>query len=230
MTTSGTYAFNPSIGEIVLYAYNVIGIRRTAVLQEHMVDARMGMNFMLAEWANRGVNLWKVALNSTPLAQGTATYSVPANCAMILDAVIETQSTSANPIDRIITPVSRTEYMAQPNKQLQALPTMYWFDRLLQPTITLWPVPDGNGPYLLNFYYVSQVQDANYTSGQTPDIPYLWLRALASGLAAELAPIYAPEREQVRRMDAERSFQIASTWNTENVPTYLSPAIGGYFR
>ena len=229
MTTSGTDVFNPSIGELVLYSYGMIGVRRTAILQEHMVDARMGTNLMLGEWANRGVNLWKISLSTTALTQGTATYTVPANCALILDAVIETGSGQST-IDRVITPISRTEYMNQPNKLLQGSPTIYWYDRLISPTITVWPVPDGAQPYTLNYYYVSQVQDANFTSGQTADVPYVWLRALASGLAAELCPIYAPEREQARRMDAERSFGIAAKWNVENVPVYFSPAIGGYFR
>ena len=230
MASSGTYAFNPSIGEVVLYALGLVGIKRTAVLQEHMADARFATNVMFAEWSSRGVNLWEVKLNTTNLVQGTAVYSVPSNTAMILDAYIETQSTSSNPIDRVITPVSRSEYSAQPNKSLQAPPTLYWFDRLISPSVTMWPVPDGNGPYVLNYYYVSQIQDANLPAGQTADIPYQWLRAMSSGLAAELAPIYAPEREQVRRADAERSFQIAAEWNTENAPIYLSPSLGGYWR
>lgn len=251
-----TYAFSPSIGELVLYSYGMIGVRRTAILQEHMADAHMAVNLMFGEWANRGVNLWEVKLQSTALVQGTATYTVPANSAMILDAYIETSgsggssgsgsdfssdfgsdfgppsgsSTSANPIDRVITPISRTEYSAQPNKQLQAAPTLYWYDRTIAPTITLWPVPDGNGPYTLFYYYVSQVGDANYAGGQAPDIPYLWLRALASGLSAELSPIYAPDRETARRADAERSFQLAADWNVENVGVYLSPGLSSYFR
>ena len=230
MTTSGTYAFDPSAGEMVLYAFGMVGVKRTAILQENMVDARIALNLMFSEWSSRGVNLWEVKLSSTALTQGTAVYSVDASAAMILDAYIRTQATSANPIDRVITSVSRSEYSAQPNKSLQSAPTLYWFDRLIAPSVTLWPVPDQNGPYLLNYYYVSQIQDANYTGGQTMDIPYQWLRAMSSGLAAELAPIYAPEREQVRRADAERSFQIAAEWNTENAPIYLSPSLGGYFK
>jgi hypothetical protein len=230
MGTSGTFGFNPSLGETVLYALGMIGVRRSAVLQEHMADARFACNIMFAEWANRGVNLWEVKLNTTALVQGTQTYTVPANCAMILDAYIETETGTSNPIDRTITPISRSEWAQQPNKLLQAPPTLFWFDRLIAPTITMWPVPDGNGPYNLNYYYVSQIQDANFTSGQTVDVPYLWLRALASGLAAELCPTYAPDKEVVRRADAERSFNIAAEWNVENAAVTISPALGGYFR
>ena len=79
MTTSGTYGFNPSLGEIVLYAYNNIGIRPTAVLQEHMESARMASNMMLSRFSNQGVNLWAVDLVTVPLVAGQATYAVDGN-------------------------------------------------------------------------------------------------------------------------------------------------------
>ena len=41
MATSNTYTFNPSLGEIVLFSYNLIGIRNTSLLQEHFEAARM---------------------------------------------------------------------------------------------------------------------------------------------------------------------------------------------
>ena len=54
MTTSGTYTFNPSLGELVIYAYQNIGVRPTALLQEHMDSARMATNMMLARWSKQG--------------------------------------------------------------------------------------------------------------------------------------------------------------------------------
>ena len=42
MATTGTYNFNPGLGEITIYAYMNVGIRPTALLQEHMEAARMG--------------------------------------------------------------------------------------------------------------------------------------------------------------------------------------------
>ena len=77
MTTSGTYSFDPSLGELVLYAYNLIGIRNTSLTQEHMEAARMASNMVLAGWSNKGVNLWTVDLQTVPLVAGQATYAVP---------------------------------------------------------------------------------------------------------------------------------------------------------
>lgn len=229
MTTSGTYNFNPTLGELVLNAYARCGVRRTALLQEHMQDARMETNLMLSNWSNRGVNLWEVDVQTVPLSQGVTTYNVPANTIMMLDAYISTGSGQSQ-FDRVIMPISRTEYAYTPNKNQQAPPTVFWFDRLINPTVTLWPVPDQDSTYTLRYYRVKQIQDANYDNGQTVDIPYRWFDAFAAGLASRLAGIYAPERSAVLEPKAEAAYMIAATQDTENVPMYLTPGLSGYYR
>ena len=87
---SGTYNFDPSLGEITLYAYNLIGIRNTAILQEHLEAARMASNLILGRWSSQGVNLWMVTLQSVPLVAGQATYSVPNSNITMLDTYIVT--------------------------------------------------------------------------------------------------------------------------------------------
>ena len=190
MATSGTYNYNPSLGELTLYAFNLAEIRNTALAQEHMESARMASNLLLANWSNRGVNLWAVDLqtvnfNQTPTtlsATGTGsvatltfatpntpvytvgtqitvsgitpsgyngtytvtassngsvsyantttgaqtvagtissqtpagTYSVDPNTVVLLDSYVTTTTSSSQPIDRIILPVSRTEYASYP--------------------------------------------------------------------------------------------------------------------
>jgi len=230
MTSSGTYTFNPSLGEIVLNAYSRCGIRRTALLQEHFSDATMETNLMLASWANQGVNLWEVDLVTVPLIQGQTTYTVAADTVMILDAYIQYNGNTSSQYDRVIMPISRTEYAQTPNKNLQAPPTTFWFDRLISPTITLWPVPDQTNVYSLNYYRVHQIQDAYLTGGQTVDIPYRWLDAMCSGLAARLAAIYAPDRLQLLEAKADQAYTIAATQDTENVGLYITPGLSGYFR
>jgi hypothetical protein len=235
MTTSGTYDFNPSLGEIVLNAYARCGIRRTALLQEHMQDARFETNLMLSDWSNKQVNLWKVEKVSTPLVEGVSEYPAGTNSndarrtVMVLDAYISVSSGQSE-YDRVIMPISRTEYSATPNKNLQSPPTVFWFDRLISPTITLWPVPDQSNYYTLTYYRVSQIQDANYSNGQTVDVPYRWLDAAAAGLAARLAVIYAPERVPVLDPRAAMAYQTAAGQDVENVPMYIMPGLSGYYR
>jgi len=229
MSTSGAYAFNPSLGELTLYSFNLCGIRNTALLQEHMEAARMSSNLMLARWSNQGVNLWAVDLVTVPLVAGQSTYSVDANTVMILDAYLGITN-SGPEIDRIIMPISRTEYASYPNKTQQGFTTTYWFDRLLSPTITLWPVPDGNSAQVLKYYRVRQIQDSNFTNGQNVEIPYLWLEAFAYGLAARLAIVFAPDKIAILKPMADESYQIAADQNVEYAQQYISPQISGYFR
>jgi len=230
MATSGTYTFNPSLGEITLYAYNLIGVRNTALLQEHMEAARMAANFMCSNWSNRGVNLWAVDLITTPLVEGQTTYSVDSNTVMILDAYVEIDNGNGQPIDRIIMPISRTEYASYPNKEQQGFPTVFWFDRLISPTVTIWPVPDGQSAQTLKYYRVRQIQDANLQNGQQIEIPFLWLDAFAYGLAARLAVIWAPDKTQILKPLADEAYTIAAEQNIEQAQQYISPQVMGYFR
>lgn len=230
MATSGTYTFNPSLGELTLYAYNLIGVRNTAVLQEHMEAARMAANMMLSRWSNQGVNLWAVDLVETTLTTGVATYTVDANTVMILDAYVVNDDSGAN-IDRIILPISRTEYASYPNKEQQGFPTVFWFDRLLNPTVTLWPVPNtDNGPQKLKYYRVRRLQDSNLQNGQQVEIPYLWLEAFAYGLAQRLAQVWNPALVPTLKPFADEAYQIAADQNVETAQQYISPMISGYYR
>lgn len=303
MATSGTYAFNPSLGELVLYAYNLCEVRNTALAQEHMEAARMSTNLLLANWANRGVNLWAVDLitvnfNQTPTIltvtgngstttltyatpntpvytigtqitvantgvvdgiqtvtasnNGTvsfansysgsttggtiststpaSTYSVDPNTVVMLDTYVETVTNGSQPIDRIILPVSRTEYASYPNKQQVGFPTVFWMDRLLAPQVTIWPVPDGVSSQYLKYYRVRQIQDANYTSGQNVEIPYLWLEAFAYNLAVRLAVIWNAQKVALLKPLADEAYSIAAEQNVETAQQYISPQIQGYFR
>lgn len=242
MTTSGTYNFNPSLGELTLYAFNLAGVRNTAILQEHMSSAKTAANLMLASWANRGVNLWKVDLVTINLQTGVSTYSAGSDGAgnpdsndaqrtvMVLDTYVSTPQDGST-VDRIILPVSRTEYASYPQKDQQGFPTVYWFDRLISPTITIWPVPNTDtGPSTMSFYRVTQVQDANFVSGQQVDIPYRWLEAFALGLAYRLAMVWNPNFVMQLKPLAEEAYNIAAQQDTEYVSMYISPQISGYFR
>ena len=230
MSTSGTYTFNPSLGELTLYAYNLIGVRNTAVLQEHMEAARMAANMLCSNWSNRGVNLWKVDLVTVPLVAGQATYSVDSNTVVMLDAYVETDNGGGQPIDRIILPISRTEYASYPNKEQQGFVTTFWFDRLISPTVTLWPVPDGTSAQYLKYYRVVQIQDSTLQNGAQVEIPYLWLDAFAYGLAARLAVIWSPDKVQMLKPLADEAYNVAAEQNVETAQQYISPQISGYYR
>lgn len=230
MATTGTYTFNPGLGEITIYAYMNIGIRPASILQEHMEVARMAANMMLSRWSNQGVNLWAVDLVEVPLVEGQAEYAVDPNTVVILDVYGRYVSNGSPPVDRPIMPISRSEYASYSTKTIQGAPTTYWFDRLLSPKITLWPVPDGQSTTVLRYYRVRRIQDASLAGNTQVEIPYLWLEAFADGLAYRLARIWKPEVAVGLKAQADESYQIAADQNIETSNVYMSPMIGGYFR
>ena len=90
MTSSGTTSFNPSLGEVVIQAFGMCGVRPTALVQEHMVSARMAANLLQTTWSSKGVNLWKVSNVVVPLVTGQASYSIPTSNIVMLDTYIRT--------------------------------------------------------------------------------------------------------------------------------------------
>ena len=229
MTSSGTYNFSPTVGSLVLDAYDRIQLRPTALLPEHMHRAGIECNLLLSEWANRGVNLWKSELQSIPLTQGVTVYTLPARTVSILVAYVST-NIGGTTNDRLLNAISTYEYGAIPQKEIQAPPTVYWYNRQITPQLTIWPVPDDGGPYTLKLQTMVQVQDANLPSGETPDIPYRWYDAFVAGLAHRFARIYQPQLEAVRKIDYQEAWQFAASEDTEDVPLYIYPALGQYWR
>lgn len=229
VVTSGTYNFSPSAGDFVLNAFDRIQIRPTEISQTQMQRAIMELNLALTRFNNMpGQNLWTIDLQSIPLVQGSATYSVPAETRMILSAFIRYQTNPA--LDRYMFPISRDEYAAISTKETQGFPSQYWFDRLISPTITFYLVPDGAFSYDFFYYRARQIQDANVINGQNLEIPLRFFDAITADLAHRLARIYRPEQEEMRKADRDEAWAIASTEDTEWTPMYITPGLTGYFR
>lgn len=146
-------------------------------------------------------------------------------------AQIATQQTAAVPYDRVMTPISRNDYSALPNKFQQSPPTQYWFDRLAtQPTVTVWPVPDSNGPYAMQYYRVRQVQDVKLPNGsQSPDIPYRFFEAFCADTAAHMAIKWAVAKQAPLQAWADRMWQEAAAEDRERVSLYIRPDVSAYY-
>lgn len=229
MASSGTYSFAPSSGQCLIQAYRRIQVRTPELRQEHFDAGFMEMNLSMVHLGNLQPNLWKVALTLVTLAPGVATITLPANTVLILDAYITTNSGSQQ-TNRYITPISRTEYASLANPTTQGSPTQYWYDRIVPPTLTFWPVPDSGGPYTLGYYSVSQMQDAVLPNGSTPDLAYRFLDAFVADLSHRLSRIYAPTLEAQRGADAQKAWDIAAAQDTESVNLSIAPPLGRYYR
>jgi hypothetical protein len=230
MGTSGTYNWSPSTGDLMLTAFGRIGIRRTEEVQQHLADAITEMNLLQVEFSNKLPNLWLSELYQVDLVAGQATYTLPSRLISPM-AVYMTTTPNGSSIsfDRILNPISTYEYASLPNKDVQAASTCFWFNRQVEPQITLWQVPDNTATYTLKIQIISQPQDAKLPNGSQPNLPYRWLDAFTAALAARLAVIYRQDLEDKRKADAERAWQIAAREDSEQVPLYVYPALSTYY-
>lgn len=89
MATSGTSAFSLTVPDLVLEAFDRLQIRAPEVTLEHLVSARRSLGLVFqSKWSNRGTNLFAVDLQTIPLSQAVATYTLPADTVMVLDAYL----------------------------------------------------------------------------------------------------------------------------------------------
>lgn len=148
---------------------------------------------------------------------------------------LSTQASSSNdtnpayPVDIIMYPLSRGDWMAIPDKKQQGRPTTFWIDRQIAPVFHIWPQPSANGPYELRYRASRQVQDADLVGGQTLAVPFRMLEAFTADLASALSMKWAQERHAVLKQEGAEQWQLASDEDRERVSTFLVPDLGGYF-
>ncbi len=223
---SGTFNFFPSLGECTLNALSRIRIRGPMVLAEHLHMAWMEANLMQTEWSNRGPNLWKVRETIFDTVPLIATYPIKSTSIMVLNVTVGTGD-PPNEQELTITPMTRQEYTMQPNKATPGRPTTFWYDRTLSPSITLWPTPER--VYHIHVWTYDQQFDAQMRGAAQLDVPYRWLDAGCSGLAARLAVHYAQDLEDQRAKQADKAYTFAATQDTEDGSIYILPSIQSYY-
>lgn len=184
MATSGTASFNLDLQELIEEAGERCGYEiRTGY---DFRTARRSLNLMLADWANRGLNMWTFEEASIVLAPGTDTYALPPDTVDLLDAVLRT-GTGVTQVDIAIERLSLPDYVAIPNKTLTGRPLqMLILRETAAPRLVIWPVPDATTTYTLRYWRLRRIQDAG-DGVNTQDVPFRFLNALSAGLAYYLA-------------------------------------------
>jgi hypothetical protein len=214
MTTSGTRDFNLDVAEIIEEAYERCGLEVRTGYDAR--TARRSLNLMLAEWANRGLNLWTVAEGMFTVTAGDPSYALAADVVDILDVIVRRSGTDYE-MDRI----SRTEYFTLPNKTTQGRPSQYFLDRTITPTMYVWAAPE-NSTDQIRYYYVRRMQDANSLTN-TNDIPFRFLPCMVAGLAYYISMKRSPERTGLLKAVYDEEFQRAADEDIDRVPLKLQP-------
>ena len=224
MATSGTATFNLDLNEYIEEAFERCGAELRSGYDFR--TARRSLNLMLADWANRGINLWTIEQGTQTLSQGTATYTLPADTVDLIEHVIRTGAGNASTqADLQITRISVSTYSSIPNKLQQARPIQVWINRQqAAPQFTVWPVPDGSQTYQFVYWRLRRIQDAG-NGVTTQDVPFRFINCLVAGLAYYLSMKIpgAMERMQVLKQQYDEAWEWASTEDREKAAIRLVP-------
>lgn len=127
--------------------------------------------------------------------------------------------------------LNRDDFVNQPNKNIQSyVSTNYYFEKLINPQITVWPVPNSDQTHLV-LYRHRQVQDVGLLT-QELEIPGRWMEAVIWQLAVRMA-FELPELVQDARRGeviqmAQASLAEVELTETDGSPVYLRPQIDPY--
>jgi hypothetical protein len=134
-------------------------------------------------------------------------------------------------VDRAMSRLNRDDYLALPNRQVSGTPLQYWFDRQLEPTISLWYAPsESSSVNTVQYFRQRQIADVGSLT-DTLEIPPRWLEAtiwqLAQNMAIEV-PGVDPSRIQMCSAMAQRAIVEAEYDEQDNSPVSIVPNIGVY--
>ena len=218
MAKSGTTSFNITIDEVIEEAYERCGVRTNS--GNDIRSARRSLNLLFSEWGNRGINLWKVKSETTTLVNGQVTYNTPSDCNDVLEAVVTT--TGGN--QQTLTKVSRSEYIAIPDKTQSGTPSQYYVNRQITPTISLYLAPDTSAVTNIFYYYLARIEDVGaYTN--TSDMPFRFFPCMVSGLAFYLSQKIAPDRIQALKLLYEDELKRALEEDGQRPSVYITPNV-----
>ena len=150
------------------------------------------------------------------LETGGATLSI--------SQLVFAQPNTAGMGDRYLTALSYTDWMQIASKMTQSYPSSYFFNTQIQPTLTLWPVPNQSYTALLYTAYMYP-QDVTNLFNQF-DLPQRFYDALVSGIAYRLAgKVIGADPNLLQRLRAERDESFASATKTDetNVTLRFNP-------
>lgn len=239
VTTSVT-TFNPDLNELMEEAFERCG--RELRTGYDFRTARRSLNFLITEWANRGINLWTVEQGQISLIQGQYVYDLPNDTVDLLEHVIRTSPGQvSNQTDININRISVSTYSTIPNKLTQGRPIQVWVNRRSGqtsdatgatpqvPQINVWPSPDQGtteSPYYYFVYWrLRRMVDAG-TGVNVEDIPFRFQNCMVAGLAYMLSMKLAdidPARIAMLKMQYDEAWDFASSEDREKAPDRFVP-------
>jgi len=228
MATSGSKDFELDVADYVEEAFERCGLElRTGY---DLKTANRSLNLMLAEWANRGLNLWTVNQKVLAMVKDTTSYTIdatnPTATIDVLDVFIR-ETIGGVSTDVPLNRMSRSEYANLSTKSTTGKPNQYFVDKQISPTVTVWPAPDQSSKYSLYLNVLSRMDDAD-AGANTMQIPFRFYPCLAAGLAYYLALKRAPEKVAMLKGLYEEEFQRALSQDEDRASFRIAPDLRNY--
>jgi len=128
--------------------------------------------------------------------------------------------------------LNRDDYWNLPNKQFPSVRSLqYWFDRTIEPSMYLWPVPN-NDFQMFQLIVEVQMQDVGTLTNQIY-VPDRWInsiqKSLSHAMSLQLPGVDMP-RIQYLEGQADKAFLQASEEERDKSPIYFQPNIAYYTR
>ena len=128
--------------------------------------------------------------------------------------------------------LNRDDYWNLPNKQFPSQRSLqYWFDRTIEPSMYLWPVPN-NDFQMFQLLVEKQMEDVGSLTDELY-IPDRWITSVQASLSHKLS-IQLPggdiNRIQYLEAQADKLFMQASNEERDKSPIYFQPNISYYTR
>jgi hypothetical protein len=216
MAVSNSRDFNIDVVEAIEEAYERCGGEGKTGYS--LRSARRSLNIMLAEWANRGINLFTVEQVTTTLTSGTSNYTLGIDTIDILEMVIRRSGVDTS-MDRI----SRSAYLNLPNKETTGKPSQFFVDRQVNPILYLWQTPENSTDQII-YYRLVRIDDADdYTNDF--DVPFRFYPCLVSGLAYYLSIKVAPDRVGALKAIYDEEFTRAASEDRDRTSLQLVPRV-----
>ena len=128
--------------------------------------------------------------------------------------------------------LNRDDYWNLPNKQFPSQRSLqYWFDRTIEPSMYLWPVPN-NDFQMFQLIVEKQMEDVGSLTNQIY-VPDRWISCIQKQLSHSMSlqlPGVDLTRIQYLEGQAEKAFLQASEEDRDKSPWYISPNISYYTR
>lgn len=186
MTTSASYAFDPTAASTLDEIAERAGLDPATLNHRHITSIMQSINFAIRELEMADLSSFARQDNeSTTVSTATLT---PADGTIDILRMSVVDSSVDIPLSRM----SRDDYFNMANKTQTGQPSMWWVNyESLSPVVTFWPVPDTS--YQVKYDRLRYTQSVTGLA-ETLDLQAFWIDAMAYGAAMRTAEKFNVER------------------------------------